>query len=93
MQVIRQISTEHRNALDRHWPALLPSVCSIAQSTAGPTKVAAERTLSRILTLDLNLDKAQNFLASSQATSLVKTYLDDRRLRLLAKLTPETDDT
>lgn len=92
LQVIRHISTEYRSALDPHWPALLPSLCSIAQDTAGPTKMATDRTLSRILSLDQSMDKVHAFLASRDAVSLVRGYLSEAKLRALAKLTPETDD-
>ena len=90
--MIRRISTEYRDALDPHWSALVPSLCSIAHDTAGPTKMAADRTLSRILSLDLNSDKAHTFLASNQAVTFVRSHLTDSRLRALAKLTPDTDD-
>ena len=90
--MIRRISTAYRDALDPHWSALVPSLCSIAHDTSGPTKMAADRTLSRILSLDQNTDKAHTFLGSSQAVAFVRGHLTDSRLRALAKLTPDTDD-
>ncbi len=80
-------------ALEPHWPALLPSLCSLAQDTAGPTKLATDRTLARILQLDEDsTDKAQLFLSSGKAGSLVKGYLSDTKLRALAKLPLDSDD-
>lgn len=79
-------------ALEPHWSALLPSLCSLAQDTAGPTKLATERTLARILELDDSSDKAQQFLTSGQAGSLVKGYLTDSKLRTLSKLPLDSDD-
>lgn len=92
-QVIRRVCVSKSAALDPHWPALLPSLCSLAQDTAGPTKLATERTLARILMLDDSTDKAQLFLSSGQAGSLVKSYLSDAKLRALSKLPMDSDDT
>lgn len=82
----------YRNALDPHWPALVPSLCSIANSTAGPTKVASDRTLTSMLSLDQSTDKVHTFLASSQAVSFVRTFLTDSKLRVLSKISLEGDD-
>ena len=79
-------------ALEPHWAALLPSLCSLAQDTAGPTKLATERTLARILELDDSTDKAQHFLTSGQAGSLVKGDLTDAKLRALSKLPVDSED-
>ena len=92
MQVIRQICVSKAAALEAHWPSLLPSLCSLAQDTAGPTKLATEKTLARMLELDDNTDKAQHFLSSGHAGSLVKAYLTDAKLRTLSKLPVDTDD-
>lgn len=91
-QVIRRICVSKSAALDPHWPALLPSLCSLAHDTAGPTKLATERTLARILTLEDSTDKAQLFLSSGQAGSLVKSYLSDAKLRALSKIPMDSDD-
>lgn len=91
-QVIRRVCVSKSAALEPHWPALLPSLCSLAQDTAGPTKLATDRTLARMLMLDDSTDKAQSFLSSGQAGSLVKSYLSDAKLRALSKIPMDSDD-
>lgn len=92
LQVIRRVCVSKPSALEPHWPALLPSLCSLAQDTAGPTKLATERTLARILELDDSTHKAEHFVNTPQAGSLVRGYLTDMKLRSLSKLSPDGDD-
>ena len=92
LQVIRRICVSKPAALEPHWPALLPSLCSLAQDTAGPTKLATERTLARILQLEDSTHKAEHFVNTPQAGSLVRGYLTDAKLRSLSKLSPDGDD-
>ena len=84
--------TAKSSTLEPHWAELLPSLCSLAQDTAGPTKMATDRTLARILELDEGSDKAQHFLSTPQAGSLVKGYLSEAKLRALSKLPQDADD-
>ncbi len=91
-QVIRRICLAKSSALEPHWAALLPSLCSLAQDTAGPTKLATERTLARILQLEDSTHKAEHFVNTPLAGSLVRGYLTDMKLRSLSKLTPDGDD-
>ena len=91
-QVIRRICAAKSSALEPHWAALLPSLCSLAQDTAGPTKLATERTLARILQLEDSTHNAENFVNTPLAGSLVRGYLTDMKLRSLSKLTPDGDD-
>ncbi|DBB12167.1 TPA: hypothetical protein ACH3X3_006274 [Trebouxia sp. C0006] len=92
LQVIRRICLAKSSALEPHWAALLPSLCSLAQDTAGPTKLATERTLARILQLEDSTHKAEHFVNTPLAGSLVRGYLTDMKLRSLSKLTPDGDD-
>lgn len=48
-QALRRLTVLNSHALDPHLAALVPSVCALLQSTSGPTKLAAERTLARLL--------------------------------------------
>lgn len=41
------------HALDSHLGELVPLVCALLQSASGPTKLAAERTLARLLRVSL----------------------------------------
>ncbi len=91
-QVIRRICSAKSSALEPHWAALLPALCSLAQDTAGPTKLATERTLARILQLEDSTHKAEHFVNTPLAGSLVRGYLTDMKLRSLSKLTPDGDD-
>ena len=86
MQALREICTVEPTALEPHYPSLVPSICSLLQDTAGPTKLAAERTLARVLQMDKGPTAAQAFLASGQAGSLAKGYLNESYLRRLGKL-------
>ena len=90
--MIRRVCASNSLALDPHWSALLPSLCSLAQDTAGPTKLATERTLARLLDLEDSTDKARHYLSSGQAGSLVRSYLNDAKLRALSKLPLDNDD-
>ena len=92
LQVIRRICTAKSSALEPHWAALLPSLCSLAQDTAGPTKMATDKTLARMLELDEGSDKAQQFLSTPQSGSLVRGYLSEAKLRALSKLPQDADD-
>ncbi len=88
----RRICAAKSSALEPHWAALLPLLCSLARDTAGPTKLAAERTLARILQLKDSTYKAEHFVNTPLAGSFVRGYLFDMKLRSLSKLTQNGDD-
>ena len=48
-QVLRTLALTREDALTPFLGELVPSVVSLVQQTLGPTKLAAERTLARIL--------------------------------------------
>lgn len=48
-QVLRKIAAENASALVPHYTALIPSIVSLLQQTQGPTKLAGDRTLGRVL--------------------------------------------
>ena len=54
--------------------------------------MATDKTLARILELDEGNDKAQQFLSTPQAGSLVRGHLSDAKLRALSKLPQDADD-
>lgn len=49
VQVLRKISAQNAEALVPHYSAIIPSLVSLLQQTQGPTKLAGDRTLGRIL--------------------------------------------
>ena len=49
MQVLRLLVGVRKELFDPHLTDLVPSVCALLQSSSGPTKLAAERTLARLL--------------------------------------------
>ena len=53
-QVLRRLAVISDRALEAHLPALAPSVCALLQSASGPTKLAAERTLARLLRVGMS---------------------------------------
>ena len=91
-QVLRQIAAADSTVLMYHYSTLVPSVCAIAQQTTGPTKLAAEKTLARVLQLDTGLHAAQEWLASGKAGSLAIGMLTDTTLRRLSRLQITDDD-
>ena len=53
MQVLRKISAQNADALMPHLTSLVPPIVSLLQQTQGPTKLAGDRTLSRVLQVSL----------------------------------------
>ena len=53
LQILRTISLLHPKALEPHFSELVPCLCSLLSAGAGPTKLATERTLSRVLQVRL----------------------------------------
>lgn len=49
MQVLRKVAVESADALVPHYTSLIPSLVSLLQQTQGPTKLAGDRTLGRVL--------------------------------------------
>lgn len=91
-QVLRKIGGASPAALEPHYSDLVPSVCAITQQTAGPTRLAAERTLARVLQLDAGLGAAQEWLASGTAGALAVGMLTETTLRRLSRLQAADDD-
>jgi hypothetical protein len=48
-QVLRKLAVTKVEALEGSYSMLVPALCAVLQQTQGPTKLAAERTLSRLL--------------------------------------------
>jgi hypothetical protein len=49
LQVLRKIAAENADALVPHYGAVVPSIVGLLQQTQGPTKLAGDRTLGRVL--------------------------------------------
>ena len=64
LSVLRRVAVASPAALQPHWKDLVPSVCAIVQGSAGPTKVAAERTLARVMSLDKGIEPALAWVPS-----------------------------
>lgn len=52
-QVLRLLVGLKKDMFDPHLTDLVPSVCALLQGSSGPTKLAAERTLARLLRVRL----------------------------------------
>lgn len=91
-QVLRRIATQSADALTPHLVELLPLVAAAAGSGAGPTRVAAERTLSSTLQLPSGVDYAHEWLATSRPGATVRHYLTEPTLRRLSRLQLQDDD-
>ena len=48
-QVLRKIAAENADALVPYYGAVVPSIIGLLQQTQGPTKLAGDRTLGRVL--------------------------------------------
>lgn len=93
LAVLRHIVAAEPAALQPHYPDIVPSVLSMIQDSSGSTKLAAERTLAKVLQLDVSTDAAQAYLSSGKAGSLAKGQLTEAYMRRLARLpVPEEDD-
>lgn len=49
LQVLRKIAAENADALVLYYGAVVPAIIGLLQQTQGPTKLAGDRTLGRVL--------------------------------------------
>ena len=61
------------------------------QDSSGSNKLAAERTLARVLQLDQGMEAAQAYLNSGKPGALAKQMLSETYCRRLARL-PATEE-
>lgn len=90
--MLRKVTGASRAALLPYYSDLVPSVCAIAQQTAGPTRLAAEQTLACVLQLDTGLGTCQEWLGSNTAGGLAVSMLTETTLRRLSRLQLADDD-
>lgn len=92
LQVLRSISAVDLSILKPHLPDLVAPICHFLADTTGPTKVAAQRTIVRLLQLNEGQDEAQQFLASGKAGGTARQVLTEPTLRTLGKMPLEDED-
>lgn len=85
MAALREISLTDSTPLQQHFADLVPSLCSLIQTSSGPTKLACEQTLSSVLGLSAGMEAAQSYM-SKQPGPLVKSVLTEPYLRRLQKV-------
>ena len=90
--MLRSISATKLDILKPHLPDLVAPICHFLADTSGPTKVAAQRTLVRLLQLHEGQDEAQHFLASGKAGATARQILTEPTLRTLGKMPLEDED-
>ncbi|KAL4444093.1 hypothetical protein ABPG75_011830 [Micractinium tetrahymenae] len=90
LSVLRRVAAASPAALPPHWKEVVPSICATVQGSAGPTKVAAERTLARVLALERGLEPAMAFVPTGGP--LVRTIMQEAFLRRLSKMPTEEED-
>ncbi|KAI3427088.1 hypothetical protein D9Q98_007027 [Chlorella vulgaris] len=90
MSVLRRVAVAAPQALTPHWKDIIPSICAVVQGTAGPTKLAAERTLARLFGLERSLEPALAWVPSGGP--LARTILQEVYLRRLSKMPVEEED-
>ena len=54
-QVLRKLSSQNGQALVRHYGALIPSLVGLLQQVQGPTKMAGDCTLGKVLQVSMPL--------------------------------------
>ena len=86
LAVLRTLSTANATALVPYYPDIVPSILTMIQDTSGSTKLAAERTLARVLQLDHGPEATQAYLGSGKAGSLAKGMLTEAYSRRLGRL-------
>ena len=91
LAVLRRIAAAKASALAPHYSDLVPSVLSMIQDSSGSNKLAAERTLARVLQLDQGMEAAQAYLNSGKPGALAKQMLSETYCRRLARL-PATEE-
>ena len=69
-----------------HCGLLAAAAAGGAAGGGGPVKLAAERTLARLLHADAGSDRAVEFLASPGAGPLAKTWLGPEAVRRMGRL-------
>ena len=74
------------DALTPHLGDIVTVLAALLAAASGPTKLAAERTLARVLRCDAGRDRADAFLASGRAGPMARTYLTDTFLKRLMRL-------
>ncbi|KAK9866109.1 hypothetical protein WJX84_009505 [Apatococcus fuscideae] len=92
LQVLRSIAATNLEILRPHLPDLVAPICHFLADTTGPTKVAAQRTVVRLLQLNEGQDEAQQFLASGKAGATARQVLTEPTLRTLGKMPLEAED-
>ena len=80
------------DALTPHLGDIVTVLVALLAAASGPTKLAAERTLARVLRCDAGSDRADSFLASGRAGPMARTYLTDTYVRRLGRLPLEATD-
>ncbi len=91
-QVLRRVAAVGASALAPHLSDVVPLVAACAGGGAGPTRLAAERTLSAALRLPDGMDFAHDWLATGRPGATARNYLTEPTLRRLARLQLEDDD-
>ncbi|KAK9840722.1 hypothetical protein WJX81_000165 [Elliptochloris bilobata] len=92
MHVLRTLAQTREDALTPFLGELVPSLVGLVQQTLGPTKLAAERSLARILHMDQGCTTVQDFLASGVAgTAVSRQYLTEAAQRRLSRLPLDED--
>lgn len=91
--VLRRISQEDPNALEPHFVALIPSLISLTKDSTGGTKLAAERTLSKILQVEHGDTMVSGYLSRQDIGVLAKQTITEPYIRRLTRIVDtEVDD-
>lgn len=89
LAALRRISRIDSCILQRYFLDIIPSLCFLLQS-AGPTKVAAQRTVALVLDFNEQEDAVRNYLAAEGST--VKSVLTETFLRRLQRMVDDNKE-
>ena len=90
LAILRAIATRLPDALVPYFVSLIPTVISTTKEATGATKLAAERTLAKILQVESGDEIVSSYLARPDIGAVAKATLTEPYIRRLLRIT-DTD--
>lgn len=90
LAILRRIATASPDALIPYFVALIPTVISTIRQTTGATKLAAERSLAKLLQVESGDDIVSAYLATPDVGAVAKSTLTEPYIRRLLRIS-DTD--
>jgi len=90
LSILRSIASASPNALVPHFVSLIPTIISTTKEATGATKLAAERTLAKVLQVESGDEIVSCYLARPDIGAVAKSTLTEPYVRRLLRIT-DTD--